>query len=205
MICGCPVGEKASLTDFLGALRGARIEVRNGANIMTGRLLSVERKTRISSGTTLEVDYIVLITDTGEVKTTEVSPSFTVRLLDRGLSGKVERFLNLVSSSREADSRRMVISAQGSGARNLFVNYISEVPIWKTTYRIVLGSKPGRKPLLQGWAIVDNTIGEDWNNIELWLVAGAPTFFRAEFVAALLREKAGGRVAGGVEYCTADV
>jgi hypothetical protein len=57
------------------------------------------------------------------------------------------------------------------------VSYISEVPIWKTTYRIVLSSKTEKKPLLQGWAIVDNTVGEDWDGVELSLVAGAPHSF----------------------------
>jgi hypothetical protein len=71
----------------------------------------------------------------------------------------------------------MTVSAAGSGERNLYVSYISEVPIWKTTYRIVLPTKEGKKPLLQGWAIVDNTVGEDWNNVELSLVAGAPHSF----------------------------
>jgi hypothetical protein len=37
--------------------------------------------------------------------------------------------------------------------------------------------KPGEKPLLQGWAIVDNTIGEDWKDVQLSLVAGAPQSF----------------------------
>ena len=137
----------------------------------------MERKTRISGGTTLEVDYIALITDAGEVKTAEVSPSFSVRLLDRGLPAKVDRFLDLVSSAREADVRRMVISTQGTGDRSLFVSYIGEVPVWKSTYRIVLNSKKGEKPLLQGWAIVDNTVGEDWEKVELSLVAGAPQSF----------------------------
>jgi hypothetical protein len=36
------------------------------------------------------------------------------------------------------------------------------------------------KPLLQGWAIVDNTVGEDWKNVELSLVAGAPQSFVQE-------------------------
>ena len=71
----------------------------------------------------------------------------------------------------------MTISTTGSGERNLFVSYISEVPIWKTTYRIVLPSKTDKKPLLQGWAIVDNTVGEDWDGVELSLVAGAPHSF----------------------------
>jgi hypothetical protein len=170
-----PVGEKTSLTEFLSALRGARLEVRSGTSTITGRLLSVERKTRIAGGTTLEVDYLSLITDTGELRTTELTPAFSVKLLDRGLPGKMDRFLDIVSAGREADVRRMVISTSGTGDRSLFVSYISEVPVWKTTYRIVLGAKA--KPLLQGWAIVDNTVGEDWDKVELSLVAGAPHSF----------------------------
>jgi hypothetical protein len=169
--------EKASLADFLQGLRGARLEVKNGSAILTGRLLSVERKTRVSSGTTLEIDSVSLIADSGEIHTMEISPAFSVRLLERGLTGKVERLLDLVSSGREPDVRRMVISTAGTGERSLFVSYISEVPIWKTTYRIVLDSKTGANPLLQGWAIVDNTVGEDWDKVELSLVAGAPQSF----------------------------
>src|SRR6202050_5646602 len=71
----------------------------------------------------------------------------------------------------------MTIATAGSGERRLYVSYVSEVPIWKTTYRIVLPSKAGEEPLLQGWAIVDNTVGEDWNDVELSLVAGAPQSF----------------------------
>jgi hypothetical protein len=170
-----PVSEKASLTEFLGALRGARLEIRSGTSVITGRLLSVERKTRIAGGTTLEVDYVSLLVDNGELRTTELTPAFSVKLLDRGLPGKMDRFLDVVSAGREADVRRMVISTAGTGDRSLFVSYISEVPVWKTTYRIVLGAKA--KPLLQGWAIVDNTVGEDWDKVELSLVAGAPHSF----------------------------
>ena len=56
------------------------------------------------------------------------------------------------------------------------MSYVSEVPVWKTTYRIVL-SPDDVQPLLQGWAIVDNTTGEDWINVDLSLVAGAPQSF----------------------------
>ena len=172
-----PTDDKTSLAEFLGGLRGARLEVRNGSTAITGRLLSVERKTRISGGATLEIDYLSLIGDNGELHTTEISPAFSVRLLDRGLAGKVERLLDLVASAREPDTRKMVISTAGSGERDLFVSYISEAPVWKTTYRIVLNSKPGTSPLLQGWAIVDNTVGQDWDNVNLSLVAGAPQSF----------------------------
>jgi len=78
----------------------------------------------------------------------------------------------VVGSARERDVRQMVISTSGNGERPLFVSYVSEVPIWKTTYRLVLRDKDSKaRPLLQGWAIIDNTIGEDWKGVELSLVA----------------------------------
>ncbi len=168
-----PVGDKGSLNEFLTAMRGARIEVRNGGAPLEGRLVSVERKTRAGVGATLEVEYVTLLTASGELRTAEISPAFSVRLIEPGLAGKVGQYLDVLATSRDADVRKMVIAADGAGRRNLFVSYISEVPVWKATYRIVLGPKP----LLQGWAIVDNTVGQDWENVSLSLVAGAPQSF----------------------------
>ncbi len=172
-----PLEEKTDLSSFYGALRGTRLEVRSGTATVTGRLLSVERKTRVSGGTTLEVDLATLVSDTGEVRSFEITPAVSVRLAERGVNDEVGRYLALLSSVRQQDIRRMTIATAGSGERQLYVSYISEVPVWKTTYRIVLPSKLGEEPLLQGWAIVDNTVGEDWNNVELSLVAGAPQSF----------------------------
>ena len=172
-----PVGQKTSLMEFLEAIRGARIEVKSGQTSMTGRLLSIERKTRIAGGNTLEIDYLSLITESGDVRTTELMPSFSVRLLERGLPDKVERYLDLASASREPDLRKMSVSTEGTGERSLYLSYISEVPVWKATYRIVLNPKQAKMPLLQGWAIVDNTVGQDWDNVQLSLVAGAPQSF----------------------------
>src|SRR3984957_18166857 len=172
------LGERPSVSEFLAALRGARLEVRGATGpALTGRLLSVERKTRSATNWTVETDEISLITDAGEVHSVDLNPTTSVRIAEKDLQVEVGRYLNLIASSRDQDVRRMTISTMGNGDRNLYVSYISEVPIWKTTYRIVLPSKAEKKPLLQGWAIVDNTVGEDWNEVELSLVAGAPHSF----------------------------
>jgi Carboxypeptidase regulatory-like domain len=172
-----PLEEKTDLSKFYGALRGARLQVRSGAVTVTGRLLSVERKTRVSGGTTLEVDLATIVSDSGEVRSVELTPAVTVQLAEPDLTHEVGQYLHLLASVRQQDLRRMTLATEGTGDRQLYVSYISEVPIWKTTYRIVLPRKPGEEPLLQGWAIVDNTVGEDWNNVELSLVAGAPQSF----------------------------
>lgn len=172
------LGEKPTQSEFLTAIRGARVEVRSGAaTAVAGKLLSVERKTRSSTNFTLETNEISLVTDSGEVRSVDLNPTTSVRIIDHDLQVEVARYLSLIASARDQDVRRMTISTTGSGDRNLYVSYISEVPIWKTTYRLVLPTKSDKKPLLQGWAIIDNTVGEDWNDVELSLVAGAPHSF----------------------------
>src|SRR5437899_7635559 len=52
-----PLGERSTLAEFLGALRGARLEVKSGSNTLSGRLLSIERKPRVAGGDTFDGDY----------------------------------------------------------------------------------------------------------------------------------------------------
>jgi hypothetical protein len=172
------LGEKPSMADFLAALRGASVEVHAaGGPAVVGKLLSVESKTRTGSNGTVETDEISLITGTGEVRSIDLNPVTSVRIAEHDLQTEIGKYLGLIAAARDQDVRRMTLSTTGTGERNLYVSYISEVPIWKTTYRIVLPTHADQKPLLQGWAIVDNTVGEDWNDVELSLVAGAPHSF----------------------------
>jgi hypothetical protein len=172
-----PLEEETTVLAFLSAMRGARVEVQSGGAVVVGRILSVESRTRDEGGKVVESRELALITDAGELRTVEVTPKISVRVLEGDLRGDVRRYLDIVASTRQRDLRRMNISTTGTGDRQLYVSYISEVPIWKSTYRLVLPSKAGDKPLLQGWAIVDNTIGEDWTQVELSLVAGSPQSF----------------------------
>ena len=173
-----PFGEQVTQAEYLLALRGARVEVRTGSATAAGRLLSVEKIRKQRSKDDFEdVTAFSIVTDAGEMRNFELGSGTTVRIAERELTDEVARYLSLVGSSRARDVRRMSFSAAGSGDRDIFVSYISEVPVWKSTYRILFPEKPGEKPLLQGWAIVDNTIGEDWKDIQLSLVAGAPQSF----------------------------
>src|SRR5512138_112280 len=59
---------------------------------------------------------------------------------------------------------------------DLAVGYVTEQPVWRPSYRLVLG-KEGLG--LQVWGIVQNLSGEDWRDVSLSLVAGAPIAFQA--------------------------
>ena len=46
---------------------------------------------------------------------------------------------------------------------DVVLTYVTEAPAWKPSYRVVVGDKG--KVMLEGWAIVDNTSGEDWKGV----------------------------------------
>ncbi len=172
-----PVANRTTLTSLLEGLRGARLEARTSAGAFTGQLLGVEQHTRREAGVEADVQDISLLTDGGDVRSFPLDPSTTLRFADRELEQELVHALGLLNSSYQEDTRHLLLTTAGTGARDLRVSYNSEVPVWKTTYRIILpgpGSPAGTRPLLQGWAVVDNTVGEDWNDVELSLAAGAP-------------------------------
>jgi hypothetical protein len=62
------------------------------------------------------------------------------------------------------------------GPHKLLVSYVTEAPSWKPSYRVVVG-KDG-KVEVNGWAIVDNTSGEDWKDVKLGVGASSAMSFR---------------------------
>jgi hypothetical protein len=175
------LGEQPTAIEFYNAIRGARVEVHSGAVSITGRLLNIETSEtpEADSKPSGEKRLITVVSDSGEVRTVELTPATSVRLLDTALHTDVSRYLQLLASTRNQGLRHLTLQANGTGSRELHVSYISEVPIWKSTYRILFteAKSPKLTATLQGWSVVDNTTGSDWNNVQLSLIAGAPQSF----------------------------
>jgi hypothetical protein len=73
-------------------------------------------------------------------------------------------------------SRTVNLELEGPPGK-LSVGYIAHSPVWKPAYRVVvLGDG---KALLQSWAVVHNRSGEDWSDVRLSVVSGAPIAFRS--------------------------
>ncbi len=60
--------------------------------------------------------------------------------------------------------------------KKLLLTYVTESPSWKPSYRVVIGE--GGKVTLMGWAIVDNTSGEDWQSVRLGVGSSSALSFR---------------------------
>ena len=176
------MGEDPTSTELFGALRGQRVEVIGGpGGTITGRLMSIEARSEKTgsgdNGTTVDKFYLTLVATSGAVRVIELTPSLSVRPLDASLQGQLDRYLELLSTTHSTGLRHLTLDAVGQGQRQLRVSYISEIPVWKSTYRIVFPREAGSNAIIQGWAVVDNTVGADWDNVQLSLVAGAPQSF----------------------------
>jgi hypothetical protein len=82
--------------------------------------------------------------------------------------------------------RDVVLSLDGR-EHDLAIGYVVETPVWKPSYRVVV-RKDGSADL-QAWGIVQNLSGEDWRNVELTLVAGAPLAFESTLGEAVVPER----------------
>ena len=75
----------------------------------------------------------------------------------------------------------MYIDSTDAKERQVTASYMVPAPVWKSSYRLILPETG--KPVLEGWAIVDNTTGEDWTKVRLSLVSGRPISFISQLYA----------------------
>ena len=173
---GVDVSGDPSMSDMLKQLRGAEVILTTPEKI-SGKILGIEAKqeqvTAGGTSTVLVKHYLNLVTDKG-MQTIPMTSIQTITLKNERLAGELNRALELLIESHDTARKPVEIRFAGKGKRNVRIGYIAETPIWKTTYRLDL---QGEKPLLQGWAIVENTSDQDWTGVNLALVSGRPISF----------------------------
>jgi hypothetical protein len=59
---------------------------------------------------------------------------------------------------------------------DVVLTYVTESPSWKPSYRVAVGAK--NKVMLEGWAIVDNTSGEDWKGVMVGVGSSSALSFK---------------------------
>ncbi|MFN0020982.1 MAG: hypothetical protein ACKVP0_22210 [Pirellulaceae bacterium] len=163
-----------TLADLLGQIRGEKIEI-DSPNKMTGTIIGIEKRRKPAGmNETVEVEYLNLLTDEG-LRSVPLDGVGKIKLSNPKLDAELRQALLVLALGKSVDKKSVTLNFTGAGKRPVKVGYIQESPIWKTSYRLVLADDA--KPLLQGWAIVENTTEEDWDNVNLTLVSGRPISF----------------------------
>lgn len=78
--------------------------------------------------------------------------------------------------AEQGDDVTLRIGLATQGARDLRITYVTELPGFRPTYRVVVGDD--RRVHVQGLAVVDNPTSEAWENVALTLSTEVPLSFR---------------------------
>ena len=124
---------------------------------VTGSIIGVEKqKQQVGKDGIVEVEMLNLWCAEG-MRSVKLADVQRVRFLNPVLESEFKRALETLALSHDTQKKAVSLTFNGEGKREVRVSYVVENPIWKTSYRLVLSTKKDGKPMLQGWAIVENT------------------------------------------------
>src|SRR5262245_14015553 len=185
--------QNPSMAELLNQARGEKVEVVTTVDnknpvvgqseTLNGTIVGVEKQRQaIGKDQVIEVAQVNLLTADG-LRGVPMAQVQKVRFLKPSLEQEFKKALEVLAAGHDKQKKTVSLNFTGEGKRGVRVGYVTESPIWKTSYRLAL--KENDKLFLQGWAVVENTSDEDWNNVQLGLVSGRPISFEMDLYQPL--------------------
>lgn len=188
---GIDIADNPSAGQLLERLRGTPVKIVMPDGEVSGTIMNVEKRPTVLQGgadrpqTVHDLPWINLLTKTG-VRSLDLTKSSGFTILDEALAEELGKALATLAEYRADRTKTVDIRFSGQGSRRAVVTYVHEMPVWKTSYRLVLPDyAKDKSAVIQGWAIVENTTDEDWQNVQLALVSGRPVSFQMDLYEPL--------------------
>lgn len=198
--------EQNSFSALIKQLRGFPIQITLAGKKFIGKVLGTQKtKTAPTGQAIIETDNLILAFESGEIKPIPIAEIEGLEITDSTVDKDLKYFLETIVGQNKEKNKTVTIFFEGKQKSEFILNFLQETPAWKTTYRVYLEEeaikveKEGKereikaskksptkkeekindkkKIALQGWAIVDNPLDEDWENVDLTLVTGLPVTF----------------------------
>jgi hypothetical protein len=193
---------ETGLGAFLVQVKGAEVRLDNNGKDIQGKLVTVQQAEHATAPQTSVSDYrLTILMKDNSLQSAWLSDVRSVEFIDPQLREQLRSYLDVLASGRQ-DVTREVTVYPVPAAGPIEVAYLQQFPLWKTSYRVDLGTKDSK---IQGWAQVDNPTGESWDNVQLSLLSGAPVSFVMNLYDPLYTNRAtvpvpGGQVAAPRQY-----
>jgi hypothetical protein len=195
-----------SMGDLLNQVRGEQVEVLTTVDpraavgqteIVSGLVVGVEKQRQpVGKDQVIEVSQLNMLTKDG-LRGVPLAQVQRIKFLKAGLDQEFRKALEVLATGHDKQKKAVSLNFVGEGKRSVKVGYVTESPIWKTSYRLSLqrkktqearSAKEGKAKddvILQGWAVVENTTDEDWASVQLGLVSGRPISFQMDLYQPL--------------------
>lgn len=180
------------LSVLLDQVKGTRLEMEFGAQKVAGAIVSA--RLIAADKDHPEREQATLYLDNGELRNVDLAAASSIRFTDSKLQAQLRSYLTAVTDSRSKDRRSVYIDSTDAKAHDVRAGYIIPMPAWKSSYRLLFDAT-GNSATLEGWAIVDNTTGEDWTNVRMSLISGRPISFVSQLYEPKYTNRPGAELA----------
>lgn len=144
-----------------------------GLETINGRILGVDERLHDLNSKT-QIEHVSLLLEGGVMRTMPVKSIHSFHILEAQVQQDLAFSLDLEQNRNKADVQKLsVFFSDVETPQKLIARYGFSVNEWKSSYRMRLSDHPTQFQL-DGLAIVENTLDEDWNEVSLTLVVGAP-------------------------------
>ncbi len=182
------VPDHDTFTSLVMQIKGAKVNLTVGSSeSLTGTVMGIEFIDKLVNESKIIEKLLTLLKDDGVISKIPFTEITSIEILNEELKKDLKFFLDTTIAGKKKDAKKIIVNCESGGDdavdRNIVVSYIRESPIWKTSYRLIMSKQQAKdqKCLLSGWCMVENTTNEDWDNIQLSLVAGMPVSFVYDF------------------------
>lgn len=182
------IPDRGSLSSLITQIKGADVKLTvTGGKTIVGTIIGIEEIEKMNKNEKTVEKLLILLQENDEISKFNFSDFKSFDILNEDIKKDLKFFLDTVISGKKKDAKKININCESGGddevERIVFVYYIRESPIWKTSYRLIMSKEQAQeeKCLLSGWSLIENTTNQDWENVELSLVAGMPVSFKYEF------------------------
>lgn len=178
----------ASTATVVAAMVGFKATIDDGAGHKdTGIILGVAQVPRASEGQPIELPAVTLQHDDGSFSQVLLGPGATVSFEDAGIQKRIAAAIAAVRKASDTSFRTVRITTSGHTQRTVDLSYVVAAPVWKAAYRIVPAD--GGKYRVQGWAVLENGTGDDWNDVKLTLSSSNPVALKQRLVDMYWRDR----------------
>ncbi len=174
------------LARLLDQWRGARVEMTYRGQPLAGLIVSARVAPTPNGG---EKQELALMLDSGALAVVDLDAASGLRFSEPRLQRQLADALAAVAQELSRTAALSTSDLTGAGERRLAVRYLAPAPVWKSTYRLLLPDSG--EASLEGWAIVENATGEDWNQVSLSVVSGRRVLHHPAAAGALRRAPRG--------------
>ena len=171
-----------TMAQILAQARGESVTL-TASETVTGVIVSVER---VEVPDAAARTFITLSGDDG-LRRLDLAEVSDVSFDNPALTEELNQALAAIARHRAGESTAVRLTFSGEGERQVRIGYVREMPVWKSSYRLVIGADSGAD--LQGWAILDNPTDLDLVDVNVAFVAGQPISFVTELYDPIYVER----------------